>query len=135
MGGVTEMKNGKEQGLVHLASIQGSMPTLALLKYEIGMNINEKDINQMTPLHLSAKAGNEHVVSSLIAWSSEVNALDIDNNTPLHLAAINGNYRVVRALVLAGSDRNALNKLGETPFILASRAGNTEILKILVIPN
>ena len=67
MGGNTELKTNKNQGLIHFACIHGFMPTLAYLKYEVGINTTDKDINLMNPLHLAAKSGNFYTVQSLIA--------------------------------------------------------------------
>ncbi|OMJ87156.1 hypothetical protein SteCoe_11155 [Stentor coeruleus] len=135
MGGDTETKTSKDQSIGHMVSIQGSMPILAYLKYEVGVNIQEKDSNGMTPLHLAAKFGNEYVVLSLVAWKCDANAIDNDENTPLHLAAFSGNYGVCRALLFAGANRKSLNSLGENPYTVANRQGNTDVLKILANPS
>lgn len=132
MGGDTEAKTSKNQSIGHMASIQGSMPILAYLKYEVGVNIQEKDSNGMTPLHLAAKFGNEYVVLSLLAWKCDINSTDNDKNTPLHLAAFSGNYRVCRALLFAGANRKSLNDLRENPYAVANKQGNIDVLKVLV---
>lgn len=132
LGGDSKVKTEKNHSLIHLACVQGSMPIIAFLKYEVGIDFNEKDCFGLNSLHLAAKAGNEFVVISLIAWGCDVNAVDQRNFTPLHYAALNGNYKVVRALLQSGSNRLIKTSDGETALQLAFKQGNCDLFTILV---
>jgi ankyrin repeat protein len=132
LGADPKVKTEKGHSLIHLACIQGSMPVIAYLKYEVGIDLNQRDQSGVNCLHLAAKAGNEFVVLSLIAWGCDCDTVDSNNNSPLHYAALNGNYKVVRALLQAGAKRGTNNSDGETALQIAFKNGNLDLLPILV---
>lgn len=134
IGADSRIKTEKRQNLCHLASVQGSLPVLTYLKYEVGIQVDEIDDKGMNALHLAAKAGNEYTVLSLIAWGCDIHLQDSEKNTPLHYAAMNGNYKIVRNLLQAGADRKSQNASSETPYTLALTNANQDILPILVTP-
>ncbi len=49
--------------------------------------VNARDNDGGTPLHMAAAEGHKDVAELLLANKAEVNAKDNDGRTPLHLAA------------------------------------------------
>jgi ankyrin repeat protein len=60
--------------------------------------VNAKDGNHYTPLHLAAEEGHKDEVELLLASKAEVNAKDSKGETPLHLAAYIGRKDVADLL-------------------------------------
>lgn len=105
---------------------------LAELFMKLGSNVNSKDYQQQTPLHLAAWSGCQEIANDLIRHGSDVNARDDSQQTPLHLAALNGHRKVLQVLLQHGSDVNAKQRFGWTPLHLAAFNGHKEIGEVLV---
>ena len=67
---------------IHQATIDGE---IALIRRELsnGANVNEKNEDGYTPLHLAMKSGHKRIVELLIAKGSDVNAKDTRGGTSL----------------------------------------------------
>ena len=67
---------------IHQATIDGE---IALIRRELsnGANVNEKNKDGLTPLHLAVKSGHKSIVELLIAKGSDVNAKDTRGGTSL----------------------------------------------------
>jgi hypothetical protein len=63
-----------------------------------GTDVNAKDDNGWTPLHLAAENGRKQVAELLIAKGADVNAKDDNGWTPLHLAVDGGHPEVADLL-------------------------------------
>ena len=70
---------------IHQTVIDGNE---ALLRRELsnGANVNEKNEDGYTPLHLAAQSGHKRIVELLIDKGSDVNAKNDDGDTPLDVA-------------------------------------------------
>jgi ankyrin repeat protein len=88
-----------------------------------GIDVNTKDKNGTTPLHLAAIQGHTEIAELLIANGADVNAKDDGGLTPLHQAAARGHKEVAELLITKGADlhpkRNIVlhskDRLGATP--------------------
>ena len=67
---------------IHQATIDGK---IALIRRELsnGANVNEKNEDGYTPLHLAVKSGHKRIVELLIAKGADVNAKDTRGATSL----------------------------------------------------
>ena len=91
-----------------------------------GGEVDAKDKNGQTPLHLAASLGKERIVQFLIPLVKDKNAKDKTKKTPLHLAASLGKDKAVEVLLKSVQpDVEDINK--QTPLHLAAgkSAGKT----------
>ncbi|CBH09940.1 6-phosphofructo-2-kinase/fructose-2,6-biphospha tase,putative [Trypanosoma brucei gambiense DAL972] len=63
------------------------------------VDVNQRDYNGCTPLHVAALGGNESVVRVLISFGADITAIDNTGRTPLDWAAENRHSGVCRLLV------------------------------------
>lgn len=101
---------------------------------ENNADIDAKNEEEQTPLHLAAKAGKTNVVRELVRIGGKrvVDDEDEDSNTPLHLAALAGNSKVAGVLIDAGADICARNTSQWTPLDCAAAKGWPKTCTILL---
>ena len=97
-----------------------------------GINVNENDGYEYTPLLYAMQNGKPEVAQVLIAAGADVNVKDKDGNTPLHFAAGGGRTEVVKALVQAGAKMEEKDKKGNTPLLYAIKNGKPEVAQVLI---
>ncbi|MFB8787332.1 MAG: ankyrin repeat domain-containing protein [Potamolinea sp.] len=135
-GDVNTVRNYLEEGFDANSKIPGSTLLLLALRnneQEVaqlliakGADVNAKNKNGETPLHL---ARSQEMAQLLIAKGADVNAKNKNGETPLHLAR---SQEMVQLLIAKGADVNAKNKNGETPLRLALRINKQEIAQLLI---
>ena len=57
----------------------------------IGADVDARDDDQSTPLHLAGKYKDINVVRTLVHWGADVSAVDKDGQAVLHFAAEKNN--------------------------------------------
>lgn len=77
-------------------------------------NLEAKDSQHCTPLHLACKKGAYESIAVLLAYGSNIFAQDERQWTPLHYAAYNGHPNVCKQLLSFAADtdpklRDSLN--------------------------
>jgi ankyrin repeat protein len=108
-----------------------SLPDVARLLLEHGVDINGRGDDGRTPLHVAAGYGNVEVLRVLLEHDANIGAEDTEGRTPLHEAALNRHVELVGVLLEHGADVDAEDKKGETPFQIASLKGYRDIMKLL----
>src|SRR6266702_3108843 len=123
----------------------------AKLLLERNVDVNGRDKDQATPLHLASYYGHVDAAEVLLDHGAQANAEDIRGQTPLHQVVL-GNHdyqsftinswyqkshprravRLAQQLLERGVDVNAQNKDHETPLHLASRLRLLEMARILL---
>src|SRR6266702_4559271 len=120
----------------------------AKLLFERDVDVNARDKDQATPLHLASYYGHVDAAEVLLDHGAQANAEDIRGQTPLHQVVL-GNHdyqsnwgyqkshpgravRLAQRLLEHGVDVNAQNKDHETPLHLASRLRLLEMARILL---
>ena len=83
-----------------------------------GADVDAKDEDRATALHLAVIDRREAVVEALIAGGADVNARDGHGETPLHDAA-RRDAGLVAVLAAAGAEVDARNRNGRTPLYYA----------------
>ncbi|WP_454898538.1 ankyrin repeat domain-containing protein [Wolbachia pipientis] len=94
--------------------------------------INAKDNQERTPLHLSIQIGRTDVVNTLIDKKAEINAKDRQGRTPLHLSVQIGRTDVVNTLIDKKAEINAKDNQGRTPLHLSIQIGRTDVVNTLI---
>uniref|UniRef100_A0A8C5SFB9 Poly [ADP-ribose] polymerase n=1 Tax=Laticauda laticaudata TaxID=8630 RepID=A0A8C5SFB9_LATLA len=92
-----------------------------------GANVNEKNKDFMTPLHVAAERAHNDVIEVLHKHGAKMNALDTLGQTPLHRAALAGHLQTCRLLLNYGSDPSIISLQGFT----AAQMGNEAVQQIL----
>ncbi|VEN36415.1 unnamed protein product [Callosobruchus maculatus] len=88
--------------LMHYAASKGYVGVCHLL-VSAGLEIDEFDKEQNTPLMLAISEGRDDVVQFLIKTGANIAVKGTDGISPLHVAAKQGNLRACRLLVEAGA--------------------------------
>ena len=97
-----------------------------------GTDVNAKDDEERTPLHLAIINRHLELGMFLIEYGANVNAKDNYGKTPLHYAAKKGYTEIAEVLVQEGADLNAKDMDADTPLHLALMYGYTEIAQLLI---
>lgn len=118
-------------------------PEIIKLLVCAGAQVNAKNTQGFTPLHLAAGYGAPEVVEVLVQAGADVNIMGPTGRTPLHLAAykgrLNTSYQVdvdgkaIKLLVQAGAQVDVRDKAEDTPLHLAARdCHNPKNIELLV---
>ena len=98
-----------------------------------GADVDARDANNNTALHLAADTGRDVMVSLLIQATASLNVQNNDGDTPLHLSAEAGHVTVVSLLIQATASLNVKNNTyGDTPLHAAALAGHAAIVDALI---
>jgi ankyrin repeat protein len=95
-------------------------------------DVNAKNNDGTTPLHMAAQDGHRDAAELLLANGAEVNAKDNKGLTPLHWAAQNGHRDVAEFLLANGTDVNAKDSNGDTALHYAAVNGHTDLAELLL---
>jgi ankyrin repeat protein len=91
----------------------------------------------LEPIHIAAKEGNNLIVQYILNASKEVMKLarvKIQNtfSNPLHLTAYEGHFETAEVLLRSGSPLLAVNKFNDTVLHIAIRHSRTTFLKKII---
>jgi ankyrin repeat protein len=111
----------KNKYLLHRAIEQGKFGFVKPL-LDDGADINEKNINGDTPLHVAVKRPDvtEEKLDALINYGADLNAKDAEGNTALHLLAVRLNTKLFKHLIDKGADIACQNNKMETVLHVAT---------------
>ena len=97
-----------------------------------GADVNAKNRQTWTPLHVALWDGHKVVAEELIAKGADVNVKDNRGYTPLHFAAIKGNSESAALLITKDAEVNVKNRAGQTPLHLAADYGYKDVIELLI---
>ena len=93
-----------------------------------GANINQKDTNGRSCLHIAAHIGNADVVSLLIKYNGDIDLVDNGGRTPLLTAVWNDNLEIAKILLEAEAEINHQDQQGATALSIATQKGNYDLV-------
>ena len=79
------------------------------------VDVNTKDRDGNTPLHMAVLGGHTNCVGLLIEKKANVDAVNSEGNNPLHLAVATAPPECIVLLLKACAPVNSRNKNGDTP--------------------
>ncbi|OHT11503.1 hypothetical protein TRFO_19046 [Tritrichomonas foetus] len=131
------IRNNKDQTLLHYAAIYDSRKIMNLLINNPRIDLNPIDYEGNTPLHYSIKKYNKEIFDLLLCFESlDINIRNKNHETPL-IAAFKDNYDKSRNFILKllgkkNIDTNLSDQLGYSPLHHAIKLNDELIVKILV---
>ncbi|PWW72580.1 ankyrin [Tuber magnatum] len=118
-----------------IACYYGHAPVVQEFLADGRVNLNARDKEGLTPVHLSVSNFRSNVLSLLLAQPSIDALAPCDRgHTPLHTAAVRGNLNALRQLLQHPhlTDPNIMTEDNWTPLGLAARFGRDGIVRALV---
>ena len=97
-----------------------------------GADVNSKNGDGFTPLHVAAVRNRRAVVKLLIDHGADVNTKAEDGRTLLHHVAREGHVNIVKLLLDSGSDLSAKDNAKRTPLNCALRWRKYDVAELLV---
>ena len=102
----------------------------AQLLHDAGADLNAKDDNGNTPLHICATYGRKEVAEFLLSHKADVDWPNEFGYSPLYLGMNNGHLAIVEQLIAAGADVNRLDKDNRNMMFAAAASGNTSVVDL-----
>lgn len=111
------VKKVKPRDQTLFTAVEEGYIEIVRLLIESGVNLNAKDVNGYTPLHIAVERNFSEIAKLLIKSGADLNSKGVGllEETPLHLAIKEGNNEMVKLLLESGADVNARDSDGETP--------------------
>ena len=97
-----------------------------------GTDIEARNLDRETALHIAAKMGHEQIVHLLLDRGADIEAKKLNSETALHVAAKMGHEQIVHLLLDRGADIEAKNGYLETALHLATLKGDDKIMNLLL---
>ena len=122
------------ESLLHLASRIGDTATVSFLVDNNLFDVNIRNNNGSTPLHVACVSGHHECVKLLLSVTGiKVNTKEKSGTTPLHLAAYNNHSECVKLLLNVDEiNTNPQTNDGITPLHFAAQEGSTRCLSLLL---
>jgi ankyrin repeat protein len=119
--------------LLEMAAAGHELPSLVRLLIDYGANVNHRDEDGLTVMHMNLS---KEVAEVLIERGAEINARSNMGKTPLYNAVASGNEPFVKLLLNNGADVNIPSKSGRMPIDVAYErhriTNKTSIIKDLI---
>ncbi|PJD96069.1 MAG: hypothetical protein CK425_06615 [Parachlamydia sp.] len=121
-------------------AIQNNHEPLILLLLEKGADVNTRNFNKETILHMALRnlknkgveVNPKKIIQELLAKNAKVNEADARGATCLYTACEMGELDVVQWLVAKKADVNGFGKYGNPPLFAAVFQGNVEVVRFLL---
>ena len=115
-----------------VATFSGRSDRLQSIVSGGSFDIDQRDTNGATPLHVASMYGHKDCLRILLKNGASPNALDKDNRTALHKACYHGRVECVKALIEHGVSLNQQDRKGATALHLAVLKNQPLIISVLL---
>lgn len=103
------------------------------LLINFGADVNEKDVDDTTALHMAVTEGNMEIIKILVKRGANLESKSkLKGSTPLHCAANSNKLEAARELLSFGAQVDEVNEVGDTALLIASLGNNVELVKLLL---
>jgi hypothetical protein len=117
---------------LHAAAQSGDVKTIRKLA-SAGADLETRDGNERTPLHVAAFVSYEAALEALAAAGADMNALDGYAYDAVTIAAVANDKDMLRAALKAGNKAtNVTSRWDGTALIAAAHLGHHEVVRILI---
>jgi ankyrin repeat protein len=106
-----------------IASQNGFIEKARFLLKHSTLDVDEKNYNEDTPLHLALRNGYQCIGNMLIQKLANFNEKGQDEETPLHLISEEGHKDIVELLIKTKVNVNGIDDRGMTPLHCAANNG------------
>ena len=123
-------KDPRGMPILMLAIQENSTKTVDYLVNAKGIDLNQSNITNETPLMFAALYG-QLAVAKILVDQKQV-PVNRPGWSPLHYACTNGHYDIALFLLDKGAAVDALSPNETTPLMMAIRAGNIQLARLLL---
>ena len=123
-------KDPRNMPILMIAIQENSVKTVDYLINAKGIDLNQPNMSNETPLMFAALYGQLSLVKILVDQKQV--PINRSGWTPLHYACTNGNYEIALFLLDKGAAVDALSPNETTPLMMAIRAGNIQLARLLL---
>lgn len=116
---------------LHSHAVTGNVRSIKSLVEEYHFDVNTRDKNGNTALHVAVAHSQIAVINLLIKYDALIDAQNNKGLTPLHLATSKGILSIVKTLIKHKAEVNIQTRSGLTPLHCA-RSGDVNLLEVLV---
>ena len=121
---------------LHHAAMRGNIKIVEHLVSLTGIDVNSRDKQGSTALHIAATYDNTAIVKVLLEHGADFTLEDKQSQTPLHRAAQEGCAGIIEAILEVLEDKESAMTTedgdGNTPLTLAVEAGNSEAVQVFM---
>ncbi|EAY21040.1 ankyrin repeat protein, putative [Trichomonas vaginalis G3] len=110
-----------------------NIPSFLVYFLSHGANINEKNEDGKTALHIAAEYNSKETAEFLISHGANINEKDNIEQTALHIAAENNSKETLEFLISHGANINEKNKYGQTALHFAAEYNSKVIAELLIL--
>lgn len=119
------------ESATHILAFHGKSGLLRTLR--TNLDLNDRDKNQRTPLHLAAWSGVLEAVNTLLDLGSDVTLQDEYGATAMHVAVFRKQWEVTRRLLVASPSLvDVQTKEGETVLHFMAKEDAPEVLRLML---
>lgn len=126
---VTEV-DVRGRSLLHLASSKNDCLVGRLVLKQL--NVNIRDCEGATPLHLAAEFGCLEMIKLLLNKGADVNAQDADGYTALHISCSKKNLDILKFLIYKGASLSLPTCHGNYPLHIAASHDNQQAMNFIL---
>ncbi|XP_059176235.1 serine/threonine-protein phosphatase 6 regulatory ankyrin repeat subunit B-like [Physella acuta] len=123
--------DGKGNTALHFA--YGGKSEIISLLLAAGAEVDVKNSEHQTPLHVAANASDTEMINLLIEAKADINCLDKRWQTPLAICVENSDLNTATCLLRHGAEVNTVNNHGFTPLIRAVTKQDEQLVELLIV--